>query len=307
MKCQRHYRMVSIVLGVLVVIGKCWSLVTPHSKSMHAKAGFWWKQKEQILLEKNRAENVELMREEISFSSKESEKQIHEYFMNLALEEAQIAADQYNEVPIGAVLVLPISNNDDKNNNLNKTFEIIAKGHNLVETLQDASAHAEMMVFRKAASQMGNWRLYNMTLYCTCEPCVMCCAAAQAFRIDTVVYGAPDKRLGAIKTHIPLLEIATHPYHTTLTAIGGVLEDQCSQILIQFFRNRRKQNKKNKQTNTSKKSSLSSSSTATITSSSKNEKLNVCDKNKQTPSRLRTIPVSFWKSFRNKLTNVLKR
>ena len=295
------------MIGGLILIGRCWSLVSPHSKPIQAKAGFWWKQKEQLLLEKNRALNVdhvELLREEMTFSSQESEQQIHEYFMKIALDQAQIAAEQYNEVPIGAVLVLPILNKNNHNHHhhqhLNKTFQIIAKGHNLVETLQDASAHAEMMVFRKAASQMGNWRLYNMTLYCTCEPCVMCCAAAQAFRLHTLVYGAPDKRLGAIKTHIPLLDIATHPYHATLTAIGGVLEDQCSQILIQFFRNRRKQNKIKKQTDTPK-SSLSS--TATILSSPTNGD----HTNKRKSIRFTIISFSFWKSLRNKLINLRKK
>jgi tRNA(adenine34) deaminase len=93
---------------------------------------------------------------------------------------------------------------------------------------------------KAAASQLGNWRLLNATLFSTLEPCPMCLAAAQAFRCKSVVYGAPDLRLGAVKTHIQLLEMAKHPYHE-VEAIGGVLEEESAALLREFFRARRKQ------------------------------------------------------------------
>lgn len=191
----------------------------------------------------------------LSFDTGTSQHSIDEAIMRLALEQARIAADKFQEVPIGAVLVRPKQqkSNDDESSTSEERlhFEILAAGHNMVETWKDASAHAEMIVMRQAASSSNvqSWRLTNTTLYCTLEPCVMCCAAIQAFRLDRIVYGAPDKRLGAIETHIRLLEIAKHPYHDTLTACGGVCENECSQILIDFFRARRKETKsqKNKQ------------------------------------------------------------
>ena len=90
---------------------------------------------------------------------------------------------------------------------------------------------------------MKNWRLLNTTLYSTLEPCPMCLAAAQAFRCKSVVYGAPDLRLGAVKTHIKLLEMAKHPYHD-IEASGNVLEEESATMMKDFFRERRKQNRK---------------------------------------------------------------
>ena len=104
--------------------------------------------------------------------------------MAIALDEARAAASR-GEVPVGAVVV------DDA------TGAIIARAGNAVEASHDATAHAELRAMRAAAQTARNWRLQDATLYCTLEPCVVCLGAAYAFRIPSVVYGAPDHRMGA--------------------------------------------------------------------------------------------------------------
>ena len=113
-----------------------------------------------------------------------------EKWMQLALEEAATAFAK-GEVPIGAVLV--------------HNGVAIARAHNLVEHTQDASAHAEMLCLRAAAAQLDSWRLLNSTLYCTVEPCPMCLAAANGFRVSRLVYGTTNARLG-----MPTLFPPTH-------------------------------------------------------------------------------------------------
>ena len=182
------------------------------------------------------------------------EPDVHTKMMGYALEEAQVAG-QMGEVPIGAVVVREIHvqsgdssllsrNKQSQNATSAKTrqFELISTGRNLVETNTDASAHAELEAMKKAASRVGNWRLLNATLYSTLEPCPMCLAAAQAFRCKSVVYGAPDMRLGAVETHIRLLD-NKHPYHD-VEAIGGVMEEESAAMLRDFFRRRRTQGRK---------------------------------------------------------------
>mmetsp|Transcript_6788 Transcript_6788/g.9501 ORF Transcript_6788/g.9501 Transcript_6788/m.9501 type:complete len:177 (+) Transcript_6788:42-572(+) len=145
-------------------------------------------------------------------------------YMRLALEEAREAGAR-KEVPIGAVLV-----DEEKQ-------EIIASGRNSVEELLDASAHAEIMCLRAGANQIGNWRLLNLTLFCTVEPCPMCLSAAYAFRVRRLVYGAPDLRLGAVSSWIQLPR-TKHPFHDLLIE-GGILEEESAQLLRDFFRERR--------------------------------------------------------------------
>jgi len=166
-----------------------------------------------------------------------SSDEIHAKLMKFALEEAR-EAGKMGEVPIGAVITRELPSSDGS-----RKFEIVSRGRNLVETRSDASAHAELQAMRKAALSMKNWRLLNTTLYSTLEPCPMCLAAAQAFRCKSVVYGAPDLRLGAVKTHIKLLEMAKHPYHD-IEASGNVLEEESATMMKDFFRERRKQNRK---------------------------------------------------------------
>jgi tRNA(adenine34) deaminase len=148
-----------------------------------------------------------------------------EAFMRLALRHAQHAYRE-KEVPIGAVIV--------DNNGI-----VVAASRNRVESEFDATAHAELDCMRKAAKIKMNWRLSNLTLYSTLEPCAMCMGAMQAFRIDRVVYGAKDIRLGACGSWIKIDE--NHPYHK-IQISGGVLSDESSNLLKSFFVNRRKSN-----------------------------------------------------------------
>lgn len=119
------------------------------------------------------------------------------------------------------------------------TYHILASAGNRVETKSDASAHAELQALRSGAQQVHNWRLpQRTTLYSTLEPCPMCLAACQAFRLPTLVYGAPDLRLGAVETHLRLLDIQ-HPYHNVSTVIAGVGGEESAALLRDFFRKRR--------------------------------------------------------------------
>ena len=178
---------------------------------------------------------------------------VDDYFMGMALQQARKAWER-GEVPIGALIVRECTNNDDDNNNNNnnniqstkkRTFQILSAAHNRVETNIDASSHAELLALRNGAQNIGNWRYPpNSRLYTTVEPCPMCLASIQAFRIDNIIYGAPDNRLGAIKTHMNLLIVAKHPYHEIKSVTGGVREKECGDIMVQFFRQRRGGKKK---------------------------------------------------------------
>ena len=145
--------------------------------------------------------------------------------MALALDEARAAAAR-GEVPVGAVVV------DDA------TGAVIACAGNAVEASHDATAHAELRAMRAAAQSVQNWRLQDATLYCTLEPCVVCLGAAYAFRIPSVVYGAPDHRMGAAGSWLSL-HTETHPFHA-LNIRGGVCAEESSKLLKDFFRERRK-------------------------------------------------------------------
>lgn len=144
------------------------------------------------------------------------------YYMSLAQEEAK-KAFVLGEVPVGALLV-----HDGK---------IIARAHNLVESLSDATAHAEMLCMRQAAQKLANWRLKGTTLYCTLEPCAMCAGALILSRVETLVWGAPDKRHGVHGSWANLLDIP-HPIHQ-LRIRQGVLADSCGQLMVDFFKLRR--------------------------------------------------------------------
>lgn len=139
-----------------------------------------------------------------------------EYYMKLALQEAQTALEK-EEVPIGCVIV---SNN-----------RIIAKAHNLTETLNDVTAHAEMQAITSAANFLGGKYLQNCTMYITMEPCVMCCGALTWSQISKVVIGARDEQRGFINKNLSL--------HPKTEIITGLLEDECSEIVKAFFKNKR--------------------------------------------------------------------
>lgn len=149
-----------------------------------------------------------------------------ERYMLEALKEAW-RAFQEGEVPVGAVLV--------------KSGRIIARGHNQVETLCDATAHAEMICLTAGANAVENWRLAETTLYCTLEPCAMCAGAMLLSRIPRLVWGAPDLRHGANGSWVDLFE-KTHPTHS-VEVTTGVLSDFCAGLMKSFFEMRRLENK----------------------------------------------------------------
>ncbi|CAB9523893.1 specific adenosine deaminase [Seminavis robusta] len=165
---------------------------------------------------------------------------VDSHFMKLALSQAQQAADR-GEVPIGALVVRPLPQHHYVNNSNRTQYQILSSASNRVEELRDASAHAEMLALRKAANTMRAWRLLNQTtLYTTVEPCPMCLAAAQGFRVHRIVYGAPDLRVGAIDTYLQLLDIP-HPYHTIQHVVRGVHANESAALMRTFFRKRRKE------------------------------------------------------------------
>ncbi len=151
-----------------------------------------------------------------------------ERFMREALKEA-IKAFQAKEVPVGCVIV--------------KDGHIIARGYNQVELLKDATAHAEILAITAAENVLDNWRLKGCTLYCTLEPCAMCAGAMLLTRLDAIVWGAPDIRLGANGSWVDLFS-QKHPLHT-LQIRSRVLEEWCQQPLKLFFKKRRVENEQN--------------------------------------------------------------
>lgn len=142
-----------------------------------------------------------------------------EYFMKKALNEAYIALEK-GEVPVGAVIVM----ND----------QIIARGHNLTEQLNDVTAHAEMQAFTAASNFLGGKYLQDCTLYVTLEPCQMCAGASYWTQIGKIVYGASDIQRGYSKLNTQL--------HPKTKVVSGVLENECSQIIKDFFLSKRKNN-----------------------------------------------------------------
>lgn len=151
-------------------------------------------------------------------------------FMIQALKEAQAAAEE-GEVPVGCVIVA----NDAKvkGKKVTSTGRIIARAHNLTETLRDPTAHAEMQAITSASSYMGGKYLDKCTLYVTVEPCPMCAAALNWAQIGRVVYGCADPKRGASK-------FSPNLYHPKTEITGGILEKECSQIMTDFFSRKRK-------------------------------------------------------------------
>ena len=141
------------------------------------------------------------------------------YFMKKALQEAKTAFDK-GEVPVGAVIVFK--------------DQIIARAHNLTETLTDVTAHAEMQAFTAAADFLGGKYLKDCVLYVTLEPCQMCAGASYWAQIDTIVYGASELERGFVN-----LKTTLHP---KTKVISGVLEKECSQLLKRFFVEKRNLN-----------------------------------------------------------------
>jgi tRNA(adenine34) deaminase len=144
--------------------------------------------------------------------------QDHEKWMRFALQEAQKAYDK-DEVPVGAVVVY-----EDR---------IIGRGHNLVESLQDPVAHAEILALTAAANTLASWRLDEAILYVTLEPCIMCTGAVLLSRVSTIVYGAADPRYGACGSRLNIADSAELDVRAVV--ISGVLHQECSSLLKAFF------------------------------------------------------------------------
>ena len=141
--------------------------------------------------------------------------------MHVALAEAHAALSEA-EVPVGAVIV--------------RDGTLLARAHNRREQLPDPTAHAEILALRDAAKAVGNWRLPGSTLYVTLEPCPMCAAAIVQARVERVVYGADDPRLGAAGSRF---HVFAEQQEHRVDVIGGICENACSELLQAFFRDRR--------------------------------------------------------------------
>ena len=147
---------------------------------------------------------------------------LDQQFMALAIEQANCAA-LAGEVPVGAVLV--------------RDGQVLAKAFNQPIGLHDPSAHAEMQVLRAAGQAESNYRLPGTTLYVTLEPCAMCAGAMLHARVERVVYGAPDPKTGAAGSALNLFSNQQINHQTQVE--GGVLAEECGQVLKRFFKERR--------------------------------------------------------------------
>ena len=139
------------------------------------------------------------------------------YFMKKALKQARLC-EKYGEVPVGAVIV--------------KDGKVISRGRNMREGAQMASAHAEHIAIDRACKRLGSWRLTGCTLYVTLEPCIMCAGAIVNSRLDRVVIGTADKKAGAMGGIVNVLDL---PVNHKPDVTFGVMQDECSGILKEFF------------------------------------------------------------------------
>lgn len=152
----------------------------------------------------------------------EISQSIHEHWMQEALLEASFAAGQ-GEVPIGAVAV---SEN-----------EIIAKAHNLREATRDPLGHAELLLLKKVSQEFGSWRLEEVTVYVTCEPCLMCMGALLQARIPRLVFGCFEPKTGACGS---LYDLSSDKrLNHRIEVVSGILQESCAAVLVQFFRHLR--------------------------------------------------------------------
>lgn len=147
----------------------------------------------------------------------------NELFMREALALAK-EASRMGEIPVGAIVV-------------NKDGEIIARAYNLREREKNAVAHAEILAIEQACKAIGGWRLNGCALYVTLEPCPMCAGALVNSRIDKVVFGAYDMQAGCCGS---VVNFNAYPFNHAFVIEGGVLEDECRDVLTEFFNNKRK-------------------------------------------------------------------
>ena len=147
---------------------------------------------------------------------------MEERWMRLALQEAQLAADE-GEIPVGAVII--------------RDGQVIARAHNRREAEHDPTAHAELLCMRQAAATLGDWRLRGCTLYVTLEPCPMCAGAISQARVLRLVYGAADEHYGCAGS---VYRIPEDPaFNHFCPCNGGILEKECASLLHEFFEDRR--------------------------------------------------------------------
>lgn len=151
---------------------------------------------------------------------------MEEEFMKLALKEAK-KAYQKLEIPVGAVIV--------------KDGKVIAKAHNLKESHQDVTSHAEILAIRKAQKKLQNWRLQGCQMYVTLEPCPMCAGAIIQSRIKNLYYGASDEKTGAVGSVLNLME--DFKFNHIVNVEKGILKNDCENLLKDFFRELRKSKK----------------------------------------------------------------
>jgi len=147
----------------------------------------------------------------------QEQKKKDERYMQMAIEEACMAYEK-GEIPIGAVVVCK--------------ERVVSRAHNLTETLCDVTAHAEMLAITAAANTLGGKYLTDCTLYVTVEPCTMCAGAIGWAQIPRIVYGAMDEKRG-------YHEYAPRAMHPKAVVLGGVLEEECRQLMVDFFKSRR--------------------------------------------------------------------
>jgi tRNA(adenine34) deaminase len=147
---------------------------------------------------------------------------LDDFFMGLALEEANKGGEE-GEVPVGAVLV--------------SEGQVVAKGHNRPIGLNDPTGHAEILTLRAGAAAVANYRLPGSTLYVTLEPCVMCAGAIVQTRVARLVYGAEDPKNGGVQSLYSILNDARLNHRVEVK--GGVLREECGEILRRFFKGKR--------------------------------------------------------------------
>lgn len=150
------------------------------------------------------------------------DREHHEEIMDAALEEARIAFSE-GEVPVGAVAV--------------EEGRIVAREHNRVEQLNDCTAHAEMLVLKKLFSEKKDWRLENILLYVSLEPCVMCAGAIQLARLRSLVFGAYNERKGAVRTLFRALDEPGLNHRVEI--VEGIKKMECETLMKKFFLERR--------------------------------------------------------------------
>ncbi len=158
----------------------------------------------------------------LATNCRELQQEIHERYMQIALEEAA-AAFAENEVPVGAVLIID--------------GEIIARAHNRRQVDKDPTAHAEMIVLRKSAERLGRWRLTSSALYVTVEPCFMCAGAMILARIDHLIYGCSDPKTGVVESLYRVFDDKRLNHKVQVTS--GILGKESRGLIQKFFKERR--------------------------------------------------------------------